>query len=595
MEKQNKNYRKYLIPILMLIIGLLIGWAINSSPNQPIPTSSHQEINTSEVWTCSMHPQIRQSQPGLCPICGMDLIPLGNDDDGGDPMEVKMSETAMRLANIQTSVVGLGNSIKELRLNGKVQADERRKSSQAAHIPGRIEQLLVNFTGEYVQKGQTIAQVYSPELVTAQQELFETNKIKEVQPGLYNAAREKLKNWKLTDKQIDNILTTGKPMERFPIHADVSGVVLERRVSVGDYVIRGAPIYDVADLSSVWVLFDVYESDMQWIKKNSDIEFTIKSLPGKTFREKISFIDPVINPETRVATARVEMANSGMRLKPEMFASGVVKSNLKVEWGIVVPKSAVMWTGERSVVYVKNVNDNKVSFRMTEVTLGPSLGDTYLIQDGLTAGQEVVTNGTFTIDAAAQLAGKPSMMSPEGGAVMTSHQHGEMNAIPQSPEDHSKHQMGATFEVNDKFKNQISAVLSPYLELKDALVKTNISEAANAAKEVKAALGKIDMKLVKGDVHTAWMSLLEILNSSVAVISTSNSIEVQRQSFSDFSNAFYTAIQQFNVTGLDAYYQYCPMVFNNKGAYWISRNKQIKNPYFGKKMMNCGETKSELK
>ncbi|MBX2912107.1 MAG: efflux RND transporter periplasmic adaptor subunit [Cyclobacteriaceae bacterium] len=594
---KNIFQNKYVLVIITLIIGVTIGWIINSPSNQSTTSEEHQHANGSEIWTCSMHPQIRQSEPGLCPICGMELIPLGNDDDGGDPLEVKMSETAMKLANIQTTIVGMGNSVKEVRLNGKVQADERRKSSQAAHIPGRIEQLLVNFTGEYVQKGQMIAQIYSPELVTAQQELFEANKIKDTQPELFVAAREKLKNWKLTDKQIDAIIASGTIRERFPLLADVSGVVLERRVSVGDYVMRGAPIYDVADLSRVWVLFDVYESDMPWIKKNSDIEFTIKSLPGETFREKVSFIDPVINPETRVATARVEMANSGMHLKPEMFASGVVKSNLKAEGGMVVPKSAVLWTGERSVVYVKNVNDNKVSFRMTEVTLGPSLGDSYIIKDGLTVGQEVVTNGTFTIDAAAQLAGKPSMMNPPagGGAVMTGHQHGETNATPQPTEDHSKHQMGATFEVNDKFKNQIGAVLHPYLKLKDAFVNTNSAEASSAAKEVKATLGKVDMKLVKGDAHNAWMKLLEALNSSVATMSTSPDVEVQRQSFSTFTDQFYAAIQQFNVSGLEAYYQFCPMANNNKGAYWISKTSTIQNPYFGNKMMRCGETKLELK
>ncbi|GAB1444911.1 hypothetical protein MASR2M41_05560 [Flammeovirgaceae bacterium] len=525
----------------------------------------------------------------------MDLIPLGNDDDGGDPMEVKMSETAMKLANIQSTVVGLGNSVKEVRLNGKVQADERRKSSQAAHIPGRIEQLLVNFTGEYVQKGQTIAQVYSPELVTAQQELFEANKIKDTQPELFAASREKLKNWKLTDKQIDAIIASGTIRERFPLLADVSGVVMDRRVSVGDYVMRGEPIYDVADLNSVWILFDVYESDMPWVKKNSEIEFTVQSLPGEKFTRKISFIDPIINPVTRVASARVEMSNPGLRLKPEMFASAIVKSNLKSGKDIIVPKTAVMWTGERSVVYLKKTSDAGVSFRMTQVTLGPSLGETYIIKEGLTPGDEIVTNGTFTIDAAAQLAGKPSMMSPEGSAVMTGHQHSETNTTPQPTEDHSKLQMGSTFEVNDKFKSQISAVLIPYLELKDAFVKTNSSQAAIAAKEVKTALDKVDMKLVKGDAHNAWMELLEVLNSSVATMSTSSDVEVQRQSFSAFTDQFYAAIQQFNVSGLEAYYQFCPMVNNNKGAYWISKSIVIQNPYFGEKMMRCGETKSELK
>ncbi|MEP2671252.1 MAG: efflux RND transporter periplasmic adaptor subunit [Cyclobacteriaceae bacterium] len=595
MEKQNKNLKKYLVPIIMLAIGLVIGWAINSSSNQPINSSSNQHITQSEVWTCSMHPSIRQSEPGKCPICGMDLIPLGNEDDGGDPMEVKMSETAMKLANVQTTVVGMGNSIKEVRLNGKVQADERLVTTQTSHLPGRVETLLINFTGDYVQKGQTIGKIYSPELVTAQQELLEANKIKDTQPALFEAAKAKMRNWKLMNSQIEKILQDGKPMTEFPIHSNFSGIVLSKNISVGDHVMQGQSLYEVADLSRVWILFDVYESDIQWIKKNNEVEFTIQSLPGETFRKKISFIDPIINSETRVAKARVEMSNPGLLLKPEMFASAVVKSEMKGGKEIILPKSAVMWTGQRSVVYLKKTSDAGVSFRMTEVTLGPSLGDAYVIKEGLTAGQEVVTNGTFTIDAAAQLAGKPSMMSPEGGAVMTGHQHGETNATPQPTEDHSQHQMGSTFEVNDKFKNQISAILNPYLTLKDAFVKTNAGKAASAAKGVKVALGKVDMKLVKGDAHNAWMDLLAVLNTTIETMSSSSDIEVQRKSFSSFTDKYYSAIQQFNVSGLEAYYQFCPMANNNKGAYWISKNSAIQNPYFGDKMMRCGETKSELK
>ncbi|MEQ8424946.1 MAG: efflux RND transporter periplasmic adaptor subunit, partial [Cyclobacteriaceae bacterium] len=484
MEMQSKNYRKYITPVLMLIVGLVVGWAISTSTHQHINSSTNQEINTSTTWTCSMHPSVRQSEPGQCPICGMDLIPLANDDDGGDPMEVRMSESAMKLANIQTTIVNTSNSVKEIKLNGKIQADERRKSSQAAHIPGRIEQLLVNFTGEYVQKGQTIAQVYSPELVTAQQELFEANKIKDAQPALFAAAREKLKNWKFNDKQINAMLESGKTLEHFPLLADVSGVVLDRRVNVGDYVMRGAPIYDVADLNNVWVLFDVYESDIQWVKKNSEIEFTVQSLPGEKFKNKISFIDPVLNPATRVATARVEMTNPGMRLKPEMFVSATIKSDFKGGMDISVPKSAVMWTGERSIVYLKKTTDAGVAFQMREVTLGASLGDSYIIKEGLENGDEIVTHGTFTIDAAAQLAGKPSMMSPEQGN----------NPKSSSMNDHS--QMGVVEEVNEQFKNQLSALLAPYLALKDDLVKTNATDASAAARNLRTTLEKVDMALL---------------------------------------------------------------------------------------------------
>ncbi|HEY5691950.1 MAG TPA: efflux RND transporter periplasmic adaptor subunit [Cyclobacteriaceae bacterium] len=592
---KNIFQNKFVIIITTLVIGIAIGWIVSPSSQEQVNTAEeHQHDSAAEIWTCSMHPSVRQNEPGQCPICGMDLIPLGNEDDGGDPMEVKMSETAMKLANIQTTVVGTGNSVKEVRLNGKVQADERRKSSQAAHIPGRIEQLLVNFTGEYVQLGQTIAQIYSPELVTAQKELFEASKIKEAQPELYAASREKLKNWKFTDKQINAMLESGKPQERFPILADVSGVVLERRANVGDYVMRGAPIYDVADLSSVWVLFDVYESDMQWVNKNSEVTFTVQSLPGEVFAKKITFIDPLINPVTRVASARVEMSNLGLRLKPEMFASAIIKSKLKSGQDIIVPKSAVMWTGERSVVYLKKMTDAGATFRMAELTLGPSLGDAYIIKEGLNSGDEIVTNGTFTIDAAAQLAGKPSMMNPDGGAIMTGHQHGEKNPGP-AKEDHSSLQPGARFDVNEKFRVQLSSILAPYLVTKDALVKTNAADAAKASKDLKAAIGKVDMKLVKDDAHHAWMKLLVTLNDAVAKIESAADVEMQRKSFSAFSDAYYESIQQFGVSGLEAYYQFCPMAFKNAGAHWISQNKEIQNPYFGEKMMKCGYTKAELK
>jgi len=215
---------KITIAGIMLVTGIFLGWSFFSGPNATSSETATHDHSTSEVWTCSMHPSVRQSEPGKCPICGMDLIPLESDDESDDPMDVKMSATAIKLASIRTMTIGVNKAEKEIRLNGKVQADERNMSSQSAHIPGRIEKLLINFTGEPVTKGAVIAYVYSPELVTAQQELFEAHKIKDTQPALYNAAREKLKNWKLSDTQIDEILAEGKPKDQFPIIADASGI-----------------------------------------------------------------------------------------------------------------------------------------------------------------------------------------------------------------------------------------------------------------------------------------------------------------------------------------------------------------------------------
>ncbi len=589
MKKLKINRQIVLTAIVMLAVGLLIGWLIKPGHSDETMKPETTETSKAEVWTCSMHPQIRQSEPGQCPICGMDLIPLDdNTSSEGDPMEIKMSPTAMQLANVQTAVVGFGMPTKEVRMNGKVQPDERLKYSQVTHLDGRVEQLTINFTGEPVRKGQRLASIYSPELVTAQQELFAAQKMKDMQPALFNAAKEKLKNWKLTDSQIEGILASGKSQERFPIMADVSGIVMEKKVNLGDYVQRGMPLYDIVDLSRVWVLFDVYENDMSWARVGSTVQFTVQSLPGENFTGKISFIDPVINPATRVATARVEIANPGGKLKPEMFASGTIKTQLagKKE-SIMAPKTAVMWTGERSVVYVKKSSEQGTSFLMQEVTLGPLVGDNYVIKKGLEPGTEIATNGTFSIDAAAQLAGKPSMMNPSGGAAMTGHNHGGNTPAAAAPVQ--------PMEVSKPAKAAVKQLFDLYFPMKDALIKADFSAAKKQAEGLKKAFEKTSMSLFNGPAHDHWMK-----HSGVAVVAlnklvASKDLEGGRLQFKPLSEQMLALAKAFGPFGEAIFVQHCPMADSNNGADWLSLDKEIRNPYFGEKMMKCGSVTETIK
>jgi Cu(I)/Ag(I) efflux system membrane fusion protein len=601
-----KTNRKIIIIVLStLATGLLLGWLIFGGTENKTTDGHQHEHSTEEaagetIWTCSMHPQIRQNEPGNCPICGMDLIPLEDEQNSEiDPRAISMSPTAMQLANISTAMVGSTEPVKQIRLNGKIQEDERLVFSQSSHIPGRIEELMVNFTGDYVKKGQVIASVYSPDLVTAQEELFEAQKIKETQPQLFNAAKEKLKNWKLTDSQIDRILQSATAKETFDVQADVSGFVTKKMVNPGDYIRRGEAIYEIAELSKVWVLFDVYESDMPWIKKGDKVEFTVASLPGEAFTGSISFLDPVIDPKTRVAKARVVTSNPGLKLKPEMFASGTVKAKLpNLSGAVVVPKTAVMWTGERSVVYVKSVTDQGVNFMMREVNLGPALGESYVIESGLQEGEDIAVNGTFSIDAAAQLAGKPSMMNPEGSPAMTGHNHGGMDMGTASESEgftQSEALTKTTAKTDPAFKAQLTSVYENYLRMKDAFVATDVQKVNSQAQKVSAALESVDMELLKGDAHMAWMDQLKTLNSAIKTIRSENNIEKQRLAFSDFNDAFYKSLKMFGLNNDTAYYQFCPMAFNDKGAYWISETEEIRNPYFGNMMLSCGENKETLK
>ncbi|MEI6049810.1 MAG: efflux RND transporter periplasmic adaptor subunit [Bacteroidota bacterium] len=397
-----------------LVIGFFIGWLFfhSSRKSEVIPTQPTDTVK-STIWTCAMHPQIRMQEPGKCPLCGMDLIPLSQSETSSvDPDAVHLSKEAAQLANVLTSQVSKQTVIKEVRLYGKVQADERLLQSQVAHVPGRIERLTVNFTGEPVIKGEVLAQIYSPELITAQQELLEAAKTKESQRAVYEAAKEKLRQWKLTDIQIAAIEASESILNNFEVLSNTTGTVTSRWVNTGDYVSQGAVLFDIADLSKVWVMFDAYESDLQFLHVGEKIAFSLQSIPGVNFTGIIKFIDPVIDPVTRVAKVRVETGNQSGKLKPEMFATGIVSSTLnEYRDNFVIPVTAVLWTGKRSVVYVKQTGTDEPIFKMREIELGPMLGESYVVMKGLSEGEEIVTNGTFSIDAAAQLEGKPSMMN----------------------------------------------------------------------------------------------------------------------------------------------------------------------------------------
>jgi len=432
MKKQRKYTifklfsNRYVNYSLFILAGFFIGWLIFHDRKKYESESIRPEQTTQNtIWTCAMHPQIRMPQPGDCPICGMDLIPLTqNSTSSVDPDAVHLTKEAAALANVMTTIVSKQIPVKEVRLYGKVQADERMIQSQVSHLTGRIEKLYVNFTGVTVKKGQILAQIYSPDLITAQQELIEASKTRDTQPAIYEAAKEKLRQWKITGDQINSIENSGTIQTLVEVFSNTNGIVISKLVNTGNYISQGTPLFKVADLSKLWVLFDAYENDLQFLRKGEKISFALEALPGIKYSGTIVFIDPVIDPVTRVAKVRVETGNQSGSLKPEMFVTGIVSTTLS-EFSniIVIPKSAVLWTGKRSIVYVKQAESDEPVFKMREIELGPALGESYVIISGLTEGEEIVTNGTFSVDAAAQLAGKPSMMNPTGGLSATGHDH----------------------------------------------------------------------------------------------------------------------------------------------------------------------------
>ena len=416
--------KKYIVYLGILAIGLLLGWILFGGSSKEETDHNHDAVTeTNQMWTCSMHPQIMQPEAGDCPICGMDLIPSEAGADGLAADEFKLTENAMALANIQTTVVGKGNAEgNTIKLSGKIAENEEANAVQVSYFSGRIERLNVSFTGEEVRKGQLLATIYSPELYAAQQELITAASLKESQPALYKAVRNKLKLWKLSENQINQIEETGKVKENFPVYATVSGTVTEKLVEQGDYIKQGQPLLKIANLNTVWGNFDVYENQIDRFKKGQEVMVTTNAYPNKEFKSKVDFIDPALNTKTRTVTLRVVLNNKDDVFKPGMFVTANIEGvKNKNKEALSIPASAVLWTGERSVVYLKTNPDQPV-FEMREVTLGNQIGNEYEVVEGLFAGNEIVTSGAFTVDAAAQLQGKKSMMNKDGGKVMTGHE-----------------------------------------------------------------------------------------------------------------------------------------------------------------------------
>ncbi len=447
-----------------------------------------QERESGTIWSCAMHPHIKMPEPGNCPICGMKLIPLETEKAGEEaPASLVLSERARKLAQVETAVVQRGEAHLNVFLYGKLEFDESRVAHITSRTPGRIERLFLDFTGISVRKGDHMVELYSPELVIAQQELIQAAQTKknmreDASPFLkrnlrdnYDSAREKLQLWGISDEQIAEIEKEGAPEEVLTINAPIGGVVVHKEAIEGRYVKEGTKIYTIADLSELWLILDAYEADLAWLRHGQRVEFQAEAIPGKIFKGTVSFIDPVLNEKKRAVRIRANVSNEDGILKPGMFVRATVKpllgatgsivsKTLEGKWvgpmhpqivrdepgacpvcgmdlvtaeslgyvsydsengqpPLLIPETAPLITGRRAIVFVEDAKAPGVYTART-ITLGPRAEDHYLVYEGLHEGERVVTSGNFKIDSASQILGKPSMMMPKGAAKpMKGHSH----------------------------------------------------------------------------------------------------------------------------------------------------------------------------
>jgi Cu(I)/Ag(I) efflux system membrane fusion protein len=578
---------------ILVAVGL---WGVRSTggAERPAPPAGHVEAEAAaaEIWTCAMHPQIRQPGPGKCPICAMDLVPVSEKTAETGSRELRLSPTARKLAEIQTAPVERRSVAFDLRMAGKIEYDETRVSNITAWVPGRLDHMYVDYTGVAVKAGDPMVSVYSPRLVGAQEELIQAAEaVRDLRPdapdGLretsletLGAVRDKLRLMGLTPDQIGEIERRGTVSDEVVIRSPASGIVVKKSALEGQYVTTGTSIYTIADLGRVWVKLDAYESDLAWIAPGQEVEFSTEAYPGRTFSGEVAFIDPVLDAGTRTAKVRVNVDNPDGRLKPEMFVHGTVRVAADPGDGgaerLVIPDSAPLITGKRAVVYVET---EPGLYTGTEITLGPRAGDFYVVEAGLQEGQRVVTNGNFKIDSALQILARPSMMNPE------------TTAPAGMAVDKGRH----TFDAPPAIRDEIARLYASYLEIHHGLSRDSLEEAQAGAGALEAGAGSAGTGIHDQTARKVWVEDLDRLRTLAGEIKTAGDISEARTAFAPLSETMYASITGFGAEiSRPAYRFHCSMAFEGKGAFWLQDTGEVENPYWGAAMFRCGDLSDTL-
>jgi len=363
-----------------------------------------------EYYTCPMHPSVRSDKPGACPVCGMALVKKSAMKDVSDEemktlKAITLSPTQQVLANVSTQMVERQSVQKTISAVGIVDVAETHQTTIAARFRGRIEKLAVSYTGETVEKGQMLFELYSPDLVSSEQEYILA--LKGNQQELITSIHSRLKtHFGMTEEQIAELEQTKQVRTTLPFYSPMTGTVVLKQVVEGQYVDEGTVLYQLAHLSTVWIYLDVYEKDIRFVKTGQPVFITSDAYPNETFSGRVTFIDPVMNPETRTARVRTEFDNRHGRLKPKMYVEAAI--SVPGSRSIIVPSSAVLFTGKRAVIWVET---KKNTFEPRTVTLGSSTDSYYEILNGISEGETIAATGGFLIDSESALQ-QPGGTSP---------------------------------------------------------------------------------------------------------------------------------------------------------------------------------------
>ncbi|HUG18717.1 MAG TPA: efflux RND transporter periplasmic adaptor subunit [Planctomycetaceae bacterium] len=589
-------------------------------------------------YTCPMHPQIRQTTPGRCPICGMKLVEVQVAPDNRDQTDTQIALASRRLAQIETAPVTRKTAYRTLQTVGSLAIDESRKSVIAAYVDGRIERVFADYTGVHVRKGDHLAELYSPNLYAAQVGFLTSRAaleklnpntlpiVKETQEKLAANSRNQLIELGMTEQQLTELEESNQARSRLTLYTEIDGTVIKKLKNAGQYVKAGEPIYEVANLSTIWLMLELYPEDAALVGFGQRVEAEIQSQPGVLHLGRVAFVDPVVNQMSRTVGVRVELSNETGKLRPGDYASAritmpigsegeVYDDLLAGKWispmhpqivsdtpgdcpicgmelvptskygfseepvplpkVLMVPREAVLMAGKNSVIYVETEPGR---FEIRPVTLGPMTRTEVVILDNLKEGDTVATAGNFLIDSQMQLEGKPSLIDAHRAKEIL-----ENKGPLQSDEIHIVPLAGAA---GDQLEQFFSAYFIIQKQLADdkKLTESQVQSLVSAGEEL---LKTSDLPEPQRDSIDAILKAAEHLHHM--------DLAAAREQFKTVSHRTLLIAFSLRKEGAESGFVhfYCPMV-KGGGGDWLQASGPLRNPYFGSEMLSCGELVHEL-
>ncbi len=607
---------KLTIAVIIAIFAFVFGYWIRGPAPHPAATTA-AAVSKSADMTCSMHPQIRQPKPGKCPLCGMDLISAGNDSGGCcGAGELKLSETAEKLAGIETAPVERRFVPVEIRMLGKISYNEETVSYINARFAGRIDKLFVKSTGVAVKKGDRLAEVYSPDLRLLQQELIQASNIKDSKPNDATASafleslREKYRLSGFTDDEINEIIAKGRTGDRLTsasqvagvlltITSPITGIVIDKDVTAGKYFEKGEKLITVADMSKVWINIEAYETDLPWLKYGQHVEFITDAYPGKKFEGRISLIQPSVDPLTRTVKVRLTADNKEGRLKSGMFAHAIIHAKIADDGRVIDPSLAGKWI---SPMHPEIIRD------------GPGKCDI--------SGEPLVTAESLGIANDKDKNVKPPLVIPASAALVTgkravvyvsvpgrkgAYEGREVSLGPRAGEYfivESGLREGEIIVTNGSFKIDSALQILARSSMmtmaggcgSDSLCGASSGQAENPpSAEILESYSKVHDALFT-DNHGEVLKNAAKLDAKYSTsLATSKDIWEARKEFEKISKNLYEDLSSSKGNLKETFYKiFCPMAFEGRGSFWLQNSEIVQNPYFGPSMPECGTVQETI-